>query len=256
MSDMGQTEKNSVRAHVFHFALTCRHGSSFYHLVRKQNDRFGHRQAKCLRGLKIEYKFELGRLFDWKLSGVCSLEYLVDVLGCFLKHRRKAGAVACQAAQHDIVGVLVDCRYLPIRCKRNDGWPHWVSEDKQGVAVFLLHLVKSAFDISTAMRFAAGRILCRSSTDLPTTSPYILAIPVMFFPGCARLTMKPDPIGSVAGHITMGMVDVARWAAAMVGVAIATITSGRRATSSIASESRRSIRPSAPLASMARLLPS
>jgi hypothetical protein len=73
-----------------------------------------------------------------------------------------------------------------------------------------------------------------------------LAIPVIFPPGWAKLLMKPERTGSVAGAITMGMVEVARWAAAIAEVATATITSGLRAISSLISEDKRSAFPSAP----------
>ena len=76
------------------------------------------------------------------------------------------------------------------------------------------------------------------STDLAVRSPNMLASPVMLPPGRARLLTKPEPIGSVAGVITIGTVAVARWAAAIAGVATATITSGLRAMSSAASAGR------------------
>lgn len=66
----------------------------------------------------------------------------------------------------------------------------------------------------------------------PTESPFILATPVMLPPGWAKLLMKPEPTGSVAGAMMMGMVDVALWAAAIAGVVTATTTSGLRAISS------------------------
>jgi hypothetical protein len=49
-------------------------------------------------------------------------------------------------------------------------------------------------------------------------------MPVIFPPGRANDLMKPDPTGSEAGPITIGIVEVARWAAITAGVATATIT--------------------------------
>jgi hypothetical protein len=42
--------------------------------------------------------------------------------------------------------------------------------------------------------------------------------------------MNPEPIGSVAGAMTIGIVEVAFLAAAMAGVASTTMTSGFRLT--------------------------
>ena len=49
--------------------------------------------------------------------------------------------------------------------------------------------------------------------------------PVTFPPGRARLCTKPVPIGSATATMTIGMVDVARFAAKAQGVKVATIRS-------------------------------
>ncbi|WP_245481284.1 hypothetical protein [Bradyrhizobium sp. LVM 105] len=64
------------------------------------------------------------------------------------------------------------------------------------------------------------------SSVLAVRSPNMLATPVMLPPGLAKLFTKPEPIGSVDGDMTMGMVDVAFCAAAIAGVASAMMTSG------------------------------
>src|SRR5215468_9625430 len=108
--------------------------------------------------------------------------------------------------------------------------------------------------MSTATRLADGRRVWRTSTDLAVASLNILVMPVMFPPGRANDLMKPDLTGSEADAITIGIVEVARWAATTAGVATATITSGRRASNSLISDGKRSIFPSAYLVSMMRFL--
>jgi hypothetical protein len=48
--------------------------------------------------------------------------------------------------------------------------------------------------------------------DFAVRSPNMFATPVIFRPGRAKLSTKPEPSGSVAGAITMGIVWVARCA--------------------------------------------
>jgi hypothetical protein len=49
----------------------------------------------------------------------------------------------------------------------------------------------------------------------------MLEKPVTFPPGRARLCTKPVPIGSATATMTIGMVDVARFAAKAQGVKVA-----------------------------------
>jgi hypothetical protein len=53
-------------------------------------------------------------------------------------------------------------------------------------------------------------------------------------PGRARRAMNPEPTGSPTDTMTMGMVDVARRAAVVAGVAHATMTSTLLLISSVA----------------------
>lgn len=53
----------------------------------------------------------------------------------------------------------------------------------------------------------------------------IIESPVMFPPGRARLLISPDPTGSRTRAITMGIVEVARFAASVPTVLSITSTS-------------------------------
>jgi len=53
----------------------------FDYLVSAQQERLRDRQAECLGSSQIDDEFKLGRLFNWKVSGLRSLENLVDNVG-------------------------------------------------------------------------------------------------------------------------------------------------------------------------------
>src|SRR5262249_40077840 len=80
--------------------------------------------------------------------------------------------------------------------------------------------------------------------------------PVMLPPGRAKLATMPPAIGSPMIAITMGMVVVARLAAAVAGVPCVTITSTLRRTNSSASARRRACACSAQRYSLIRFVPS
>ena len=112
------------------------------------------------------------------------------------------------------------------------------------------------FDIRTPIFFAFGKTCRIMSSVFVVASPNIFATPVMFPPGCAKLLTNPEPIGSLAGAITIGIVAVAFCAAATAGVASATIKSGLSAINSSSSAGSVSYRPFASLTSIIRFLPS
>lgn len=66
-------------------------------------------------------------------------------------------------------------------------------------------------------------------------------IPVTFAPGWRRLAASPSATGSDPLAVTMGIVDVARFAAIVVLVVPVTMTSTLRRTSSAASIGSRSL---------------
>ena len=70
------------------------------------------------------------------------------------------------------------------------------------------------------------------SSIFAVRSANMFAMPVILPPGLAKLLTKPEPMGSVDGDMMIGIVDVARCAAAIAGVASAIMTSGLSATSS------------------------
>ncbi len=65
----------------------------------------------------------------------------------------------------------------------------------------------------------------------------MLVTPVTLPPGRARLATRPDLTGSATLTKTIGIVDVARLAAATAGVPHATMTSTLNRTSSVATAS-------------------
>ena len=75
---------------------------------------------------------------------------------------------------------------------------------------------------------------------MPAVSVKSSDVPVTLPSGRARLRANPAVIGSEAPDITIGMLVVARRAAAVVGVPIARMTSTQRCTNSWAKAARRS----------------
>jgi len=94
------------------------------------------------------------------------------------------------------------------------GSPNWYGGKSQRLRSIAGNIVQWGMgrieDMRTAIFFAPGRIARSNSTVLAVMSPYRLATPVMFPAGWAKLLMKPEPIGSVDGLMTIGIVDVAR----------------------------------------------
>src|SRR5713101_2094976 len=118
------------------------HAASFDYPVGPGHDGLWNTHAERRRCFEIQSKFKHDRLLDGKFCRISSLEYLVGVLRCLLGHQRDTGAVACKATQIDISAELINCRYLRLCRQRNDGWPDWVSKDKESIALFLRHSVK------------------------------------------------------------------------------------------------------------------
>src|SRR6516225_10549455 len=104
--------------------------------------------------------------------------------------------------------------------------------------VFLM--MPSAFGLfgltSTAITPALGASSVSSSTSLGISSVVMLVKPVMLPPGRARLATRPIPTGSPALMKTIGIVEVALFAASAGGVLpVVTITSTLWATRSASS---------------------
>src|SRR6516164_10297694 len=66
-----------------------------------------------------------------------------------------------------------------------------------------------------ASKVEAGASSCRSSSRFVSISRVIIAMPVMFPPGRLRFVTRPSPIGSAPRLKTMGMVNVAAFAASV-----------------------------------------
>src|SRR5262249_61805627 len=67
-----------ISAGKFHFEPPF---TSFDHLVGERDDPRRDFEAECFRGFQIEDELEFGRLLNWKVGGVCTLEDLFDVGG-------------------------------------------------------------------------------------------------------------------------------------------------------------------------------
>ena len=92
-----------------------------------------------------------------------------------------------------------------------------------------------------ATRERLGATSFRISNCLAMNSGPVLSVdPVMFPPGRARLLTNPVPTGSIDHVMTMGMVVVACFSAAMPGLPPVTTTSGLSRTSSAAKPGIRS----------------
>src|SRR5262245_18360052 len=86
-----------------------------------------------------------------------------------------------------------------------------------------------------ASEVEAGASSCWSSSRFVSISRVIIAMQVMFPPGRLRFVTRPSSIGSAPRLKTMGMVDVAAFAATVAGAPpIGTITAKRRLTKTAA----------------------
>src|SRR5207249_3760498 len=109
---------------------------------------------------------------------------------------------------------------------------------------------------TTAKRDAEGVTSLRSSTYFWLRPGTRFVRPVTFPPGRARLATTPSATGSGTRVMTMGIVDVARFAATVSRVAVVTRTSTWDLTSSATRPGRRSGLPSAEARLTTRLRPS
>ena len=94
-----------------------------------------------------------------------------------------------------------------------------------------------------ASRRRPGTTSRKSSSRLPARSVDWSDSPVTLPPGRARLATKPVPTGSAAAAKTIGMIDVACFAARTTGVPEVTMTSTLSRTNSAAISAQRSLRP-------------
>ena len=106
-----------------------------------------------------------------------------------------------------------------------------------------------------ANRRKPGRTSRKSSSRLPARSGAWNDRPVILPPGRARLTTKPLPSGSSAKAKTIGMTDVACFAARTAAPPV-TMTSTLSRTNSAAMSAKRSLRPSPQRYSIATVRPS
>ena len=79
------------------------------------------------------------------------------------------------------------------------------------------------YPISKANRFASGNSSCNSCNRLGPSSHAKKLTPVMLASGLLRFATKPKSLGSLPVAKTIGMVEVAAWAA-RTGVSPPTVT--------------------------------
>src|SRR6266851_5666923 len=106
-----------------------------------------------------------------------------------------------------------------------------------------------------ANRRTSGRSRRKASSRLPARSGASSDRPVTLPPGRARLAARPLPTGSFANARTIGIVDVACFAATPAPPEV-TMTSTLSRANSAAISPKRSLRPSAQRYSIATVLPS
>ena len=109
---------------------------------------------------------------------------------------------------------------------------------------------------STDTRVAEGAASWSSCTYLPPTPEALKVSPVMLPPGRARLVTSPAATRSGATMVTMGIVVVARRAAAISRVPVTTMTFTCRSTSSAANSVTRGSFPAAKRRSITMFWPS
>ena len=107
-----------------------------------------------------------------------------------------------------------------------------------------------------ANRRRPGTTSRKSSRRLPARSVVWADRPVTLPPGRARLATRPLPTGSSASANTIGMTDVACFAARTGAAPAVTMTSTLSRTNSAAISAKRSLRPSAQRNSIATVRPS
>ena len=95
-------------------------------------------------------------------------------------------------------------------------------------------------------RWSPGSASWQISSRLPISSLLNKDRPVMLPPGRARLATSPSPTASMLAAMTIGIVDVASFAAFVAGNNAVTMTSGLRRTNSAASAGSRSGLPLGP----------
>src|SRR5262249_25105451 len=72
-------------------------------LVRASKQRYRDTDTKCLGGLEIDHKLELGRSLDGQLARLFTLEDTIDIRSCAPMLIDKVGAVGQQAASISVV---------------------------------------------------------------------------------------------------------------------------------------------------------
>src|SRR4051812_12191241 len=76
-------------------------------------------------------------------------------------------------------------------------------------------------EVSTPILWSLGNTRRIMSSVFAVRSANMFATPVIFPPGLAKLLTNPEPMGSLLGDMMIGIVEVARCATAIAGVASA-----------------------------------
>src|SRR5712692_6836200 len=93
--------------------------TSLDHLVGAGDDRLRDGKSKSLRGLEIDHKLDLGRLFDWEIAGQAALKYLSSIDAGLAVEVPDTGAIADQAAGDGILAPSIDRGDRMAGCQRD-----------------------------------------------------------------------------------------------------------------------------------------
>src|SRR5262245_19016898 len=94
--------------------------SSFDHLVGTLEQRGRNFEAKCILGLEIDHKLELGRLLDRQVTGPFTLEDAIDIGCCLPVCLEQLNPIRHQTAAGDEVAGRIDRRQAVPGGERDD----------------------------------------------------------------------------------------------------------------------------------------